>query len=217
MVYLAMGLLLAAGVQPETVTRGGLNWTPSEATVGDMNPLATSSRAMPVDMRLGSNFDRLYKLEGRPRLFGGSAEQDYYMRMNGGVTAVFPRSAYSLRKGGVLAEIPAGTVYSIGGNLSQLVNVGPMSQAAGQPGPQQPRPGSNFIDRSARPVAPAPNIQPEPAPRSDNAAPSDGTGAMATVGESARSDDRPVQSIWWDEAFRQQRVGALLDQALAKK
>jgi hypothetical protein len=216
MIHLALWLLVGASMQPETVSRGGLNWTPTEATVEDMSPLSTSQRLMPLDMRVGSNFDRLYKLNTRTRLFGGDADSDYYMRMNGGITAVFPRSAYSLRKGGVLAEIPAGTVFSIGGNLSQLVSA-QATQPAGQP---PARPGSNFIDRSARPVPPGqPQTEParpDPARPADNAAPRNGDGTT-TVSESSRGDERPVDSLWYNEEYRQQRIAALLDQALAKK
>jgi hypothetical protein len=215
MFHLVIALVTAALGQPETVTVGGVKWRPTEPIIGDNGPLSVSQRALPVDMRVGSGFDRLYKMDAKLKLFGGQAESDYYMRMSGGVTAVFPRSSYVQTREGLAAEIPAGTVFSLGGNINQLVSGQPVSgQPATQPAGQPPaRPGSGFIDRSARPQPPAredkPGARPEPAPRADTAPPE----RKASTEVAA---DR-VKSIWLDEAYRQQRLSELLDQALVKK
>ncbi|HYE63514.1 MAG TPA: hypothetical protein VD997_16105 [Phycisphaerales bacterium] len=225
---LLMSIASAAPAQPESVTAGGARWTPTEPTVGDMNPVGTSQRAMPVDLRVGSGFDRLYKLDARPRFFGGSGgggwaagDSDYYMRMNGGVMAVFPRSSYAMTRRGLLTEVPPGTVFSIGGNVNKLMGA--------QPGINEPRvPGQNFVDRSAKPgspndpvpdqerARPAPPERPEPPQRANNQAPRDGAAAPGNeVRSSANTAPAPGPSIWWDESYRQQRVGQLLDRALA--
>jgi len=67
----------------------------------DVGPLATSLRADPVDQRLPTGFDRVYRVPGSESLF---------MRGNGALFAVFEESVYR-RSGAVL---PPGTVFHIG-------------------------------------------------------------------------------------------------------
>jgi len=67
----------------------------------DVGPLATSLRADPVDQRLPTGFDRVYRVPGSESLL---------MRGNGALFAVFEESVYR-RSGAVL---PPGTVFHIG-------------------------------------------------------------------------------------------------------
>ncbi len=215
MVLAAVVLTASAGAQPENVNVGGQLWKPVEPTVSDLGPLNTSQRVMPLDMRATSSFDKLYKLDVRPRFFGDRAQSEYYMRRNGAVSAVFPRSSYRVLEEGVLAEVPAGTVFSLGGDLGRLLNVPPAA------------PRRNIF--SAQPVNPRQDpSQPNPN-RPDYRVPQ---GPPAPPAPPARAD-RPrrnaaelvypepseplARSIWTDEGFRRERVGALLDEALAGK
>jgi hypothetical protein len=67
----------------------------------DVGPLATSLRADPVDQRLPTGFDRVYRVPGSESLL---------MRGNGALFAVFEESVY--RRAG--AALPPGTVFHIG-------------------------------------------------------------------------------------------------------
>lgn len=67
----------------------------------DVGPLATSLRADPVDQRLPTGFDRVYRVPGSEALL---------MRGNGALFAVFDESVY--RRSG--AALPPGTVFHIG-------------------------------------------------------------------------------------------------------
>jgi hypothetical protein len=211
----ALVVTASAAAQPENVNVGGQLWKPAEPTVSDLGPLNTSQRVMPLDMRATSSFDKLYKLDARPRFFGDRAQGEYYMRRSGAVSAVFPRSSYRALEEGVLAEVPAGTVFSLGGDIGRLIDAPP------------PAPRRNIF--SAQPV----NPRNEPAPtnpnRPDYRVPQ---GPPAPPAAPARADrprrdpaelvypgpDEPLaRSIWTDEGYRRERVSALLDQALAGK
>ena len=82
-----------------------------EAGLGDAGPLSVSQRLVPLDLRQPIGFEGVYQFE-RPA--GWGRMETMYVRMNGGVAAVFPRSVYVPTKGGLVPEIPAGTVFSIG-------------------------------------------------------------------------------------------------------
>ena len=216
MIYLsAIALALMVG-QPENVNVGGQTWRPVEPTVGDLGPLNTSQRVMPVDTRATSSFDKLYKLDARPRFFGDRAGE-YYMRRSGAVSAVFPRSSYRVLEQGILAEVPAGTIYSLGGDIGKLID----SPA--------PMPRRNIF--SAQPVAP--RQEPATNPNRPDYRVPQGPSAPAAPPAAPSRGDRPrrnpedlvyqepseplPRSIWFDEGYRHERVSALLDEALAGK
>lgn len=61
---------------------------------GDLNPLATGSRLVPVDLRADWDFATLYRVgsgTAGPTVLG----QNWFARRHAGVTAVFPRSVYA--------------------------------------------------------------------------------------------------------------------------
>src|SRR4029078_6214806 len=114
-------------------------WKAVESDISDINPIEISPRVLPTDMRVINDFSRVYELEGRPRLYGNSHR--YYMRTSGALEAIYPHGVYKAAgKGLARAEVPPGTIYSIGGYLSDIV---------GQPAKEVKKVPSNFIDRSA--------------------------------------------------------------------
>ena len=76
-----------------------------DAGVSDVGPLSLSLRDMQVDLRHPTGFDRVYRAPGR---------DDLFMRVYGGLYAVFPRSLYAPTSMGDLALIPDGTTFYIG-------------------------------------------------------------------------------------------------------
>ncbi|MGI9014780.1 MAG: hypothetical protein ACR2GY_11115 [Phycisphaerales bacterium] len=74
---------------------------PVEQGVDDVGPLSESLRLIEPGLDPGSAFDQVYEVPGQPDLF---------MRVDGGLHAVFRRSLYS--EAGAL--VPSDTVFSIG-------------------------------------------------------------------------------------------------------
>jgi hypothetical protein len=77
----------------------------------DRGPLSDSQRVAPVDLRVPTGFQGVYQFD-RPTPFG--KPEAMFARTSGGLTAVFPRSVYVESRGGLVPEIPAGTVFMIG-------------------------------------------------------------------------------------------------------
>ena len=71
----------------------------------DTGDLATSFRRLPLDLRLPTGFDRVYRVHGR---------DDLYMRANGALYAVFPKSEYRTTRRGEQPVTPTDVVYRIG-------------------------------------------------------------------------------------------------------
>lgn len=72
----------------------------------DENPMSAPLRLVPLDMRLPTGFERVYRVEGQTG--------DLFARQDGGLTAVFPRSVYNFGPAGVTTPVPAGTTWLIG-------------------------------------------------------------------------------------------------------
>jgi hypothetical protein len=203
-------LLIAPTAQPESVNVGGQQWRAVEPTVGDLGPLNTGGRVMPVDMRAASNFDRLYKLDVKPRFFGDRSLGEYYMRRSGAVAAIFPRSSYRMVRGGLAAEVPAGTIFSLGGDLGRLIQAPPppprrniFSAQALSPQPQERAGNPNRVDYR---VPQSPTAPPAPPAR---------PGQPRNRSHLVYPEERePLpRSIWYDERYRHERISALLDEA----
>jgi len=198
----AVGIAACASIagvspgQPETVIVDGYRWRPVEQGVGDRSPLSANRMLEPMDLRIPLNFDRVYKLDSEPRLFGGGPGPRY-ARMSGAVTAIFPRSEYTPAGAGrLLVGVPAGTVYSIGGPLEQIL--GPRWSA-----PRARVGAVNFVDRSAAVAPPAMSGQ-----AGGDAGQYDDRLAMRAPdqGRSARG-----RTIWTSDALRQERLSVLLN------
>ncbi len=71
----------------------------------DLGGHVTSFRLMPLDMRLPTAFQRVYRVPG---------DDSKLMRGNGALFAVFPQSAYRRVGGQDVPVVPPGTVYHIG-------------------------------------------------------------------------------------------------------
>lgn len=73
--------------------------------VEDATPLSASLRDPRADLREPTDFERLYRVPGRP---------DLLMRRSGAMSAVFPDSDYAVTRFGLVPLVPAGTVWMIG-------------------------------------------------------------------------------------------------------
>ncbi len=78
---------------------------PVEQAIGDVSPLSLSIRRVQPGLAQGANFDQVFR-------YG-----DGYLRVQGGLYAVFDNSVYardSKRQGRLNAVVPPGTMYYIG-------------------------------------------------------------------------------------------------------
>lgn len=96
----------AVGICVVLAQPAGSALEPIVAGDGDEMHLSDSLRMAPADLRLGTGFDQLYRL---PREGG-----DMFARVDGGLTAVFPRSNYLFTPYGAVPTVPADTVWVIG-------------------------------------------------------------------------------------------------------
>lgn len=201
--FATMLLLLVAGTaHAQVLNMRGLELRPVEPGVADVDPLAQSFRLLRNDARLSTNFERVYEITSRSpgSNLAGVHDPRYFVRFAGGVAAVFPRSEYIATRRGPVAAVPAGTVFSIGGPIERLIGGGMGEQIA--------RVNPNYVDLSARmpatySAAPAsqPTLQAKPLARRVDA-------------EEQRAPVNEPRSLWTDEAYRQRRIEALVEQAL---
>lgn len=157
----------------------------------DANPLAAPASVQPLDLRLPLGFDRVYRVV-EP---GRSMLNQRYARSSGALTAVFPRSQYTPTRDGVVPEIPAGTIFYIGGLPDDFFSTPPPAI----------RRGPTYIDRAVRAVPS--NAEPADLPREN---------VVRSADRVTRRDviERPAPaSIMTDESFRQARVCELIDAA----
>lgn len=160
----------------------------------DANPLAAPASVQPLDLRLPLGFDRVYRVV-EP---GRSMLNQRYARSSGALTAVFPRSQYTPTRDGVVPEIPAGTVFYIGGLPDDFFSTPPPAI----------RRGPTYIDRAVRAVP-------------SNAEPADllREKLVRSADRATRRDviERPTPaSIMTDEGFRQARVCGLIEAAASR-
>ena len=78
---------------------------PLDQTVEDTSPLSRSLRQVELGLHAPTAFEQVYRLPG---------QEDLYLRVSGGIYALFPQSAYSQGENGPIPLIPAGTVYHMG-------------------------------------------------------------------------------------------------------
>ena len=76
-----------------------------DPTLGDVGPGSTSLREPRADLRQPAAFERVYALPG---------VHQSLVRFDSGIAAVFARSEYTQTSRGLIATIPAGTVFYIG-------------------------------------------------------------------------------------------------------
>lgn len=78
---------------------------PIEQRIEDVDPLATGFRRIELGLRQPFGFEEVYRVPG---------DDERFMRIDGGLYAVFPQSVYTNRRFGELPLIPANTVFWIG-------------------------------------------------------------------------------------------------------
>ena len=184
---IALSLALAATLpQPE---REGLRRV--APGYEDFSPIALSQRLEPVDNRATLFFEDVYEGERQSRF--GPAER-IYVRMHGGIVAVFPRSSYVDTPWGAEAEVPPGTVFHLGSPAEAL--------ASGAPAPASPRPGQVSLRQNL--AADAGNARASVEPR-------DGAAGREESGGAGEAPAPP--SIFTSEPYRQRRMAALLAEA----
>ncbi len=183
----ARGLLVAGwcalavwspGVAAAQLTAASSSLQPLDQFFEDADPLASSLRLRFVDPRQPVGFQQLYQGPG-----------DLLMRVNGAVTALFPRSVYAVGPRGVLPLIPPGTVFHIGADPASL--------------------------RRQRPTA---TTRPSPALVRGLIAPARAQDVAAGETDRSAAPHRRAWprrvTVWSDERYRQRRLRTLLREAL---
>ena len=82
----------------------------------DVSPHAISTKKLELDLRLPTGFDGVYQVSQKNAI---GQTQNLFMRIDGAVTAVFPRSVYVPTEAGLVPDIPPGTVFHIGPVVEQ--------------------------------------------------------------------------------------------------
>lgn len=185
----AVAALMGLGAQQDSKKVTPPEFQAVDQGVGDRTGLSASYRDMGVDLRAPMNFDRVYRVDARSRLLQGMKgfEGGAYARAHGGLVAVFPEGSYREVAPGVdMVQVPAGTVYKLA-ESSRMTRVG-------QERPRNARDLSLHSEPLVRRIA----IE-----RVSNVPVDVPTGTLEGAGA----------SIWTDEAFRQRRVGQLLEWA----
>ncbi len=78
---------------------------------GDVSPLDAKLDVRDNDLRIPNNFGGVYQIPAdAPTQYAG-----WFVRISGGVWAVFPQSTYRRTKKGVTETVPPGTQYFVGG------------------------------------------------------------------------------------------------------
>ncbi len=79
--------------------------------VGDVSPLDAKMDVRDADLRIPNNFGGVYQIPAdAPTPYAG-----WFVRISGGVWAVFPQSVYRRTKQGMVDRVPPGTQYFVGG------------------------------------------------------------------------------------------------------
>ncbi|MCC6425969.1 MAG: hypothetical protein IT435_04025 [Phycisphaerales bacterium] len=214
-----------AGAQTTSNTSIDPRLKPVSQGTSDANPLSASNRALPADLRMPLGFDRVYRIESASR---GRTLGDLYARQSGGLTAVFPRSQYTMTSEGLIPEVPPGTTFYLG-NLPDRVTGADSSRATVR------KNAPNYIDRSARdprdlergPIdsrvsqSASRPAEMQAAPIRDTAASDAGRAAALAPGSQPlltprhRDDLPPRSSVFNDETYRSKKIADLLDRAAA--
>lgn len=122
---LSITLLLAAGVRAEPPVEPQ-SLVPLDQGIADVGSLNASLRVPRSDLRVATDFERVYEAPGNPNML---------VRVDGALYATFPRSEYITTERGRMPVVPAGTTWSIG--EASLGCAEPYKPACSQPA-QQP-------------------------------------------------------------------------------
>jgi hypothetical protein len=200
----ALGQQLNTQVGPASLPQpareaGGL--TRVEPVVSDTDPLRTSLRTYPTDLRQPMGFKEIFRINGSAaqaqRLgFSSATGQDLLARRDGAVTAVFPQSVYREAKNGAVPLIPPGTIFFIGD-----LPVDPFEGQGDRP--DDPSKVHSRVDTRLETAPPGSRLAtPDPTP-------------LETTDGADRAKDvpAPAASIMTDESLRGSSVRMLLQKA----
>jgi len=147
----AMAAAASIAIAQNQMPRGAQRVDPG---VGDVGVVEGVSRAdLFKDLRKERGFESVYRLESRPPMGIPGTASTVYMRVDGGVTAVFPESVYQRDAWGVYPAIPPGTTFYIG----------PLPESFGAAPASLPR-SANYVDTRV-------NLQAQPMPSSISVVP----------------------------------------------
>lgn len=192
-ILLGAGIPTEAGAQPE---RDELRRV--APGYEDFSPVALSQRLEPVDMRFTLFGEDVYEAI-RDNGFG-SAER-VYMRMYGGVAAIFPRSTYVPTSSGAAATVPPGTIFHLGDPAEALGEAPEGGQGAG---------AASAVSTATNAIASPRRVDLRQSLAADGRAPGE-AGAEARRPEGAQP--AAAASIFGSEAQRQRRMAQLLAEA----
>ena len=172
-----------------------------EQGVEDTSPFGTTRRVFRADLRVPSNFEKVYRVDPSVRFAPGvrapSNGSGLFARVSGGLVAVYSRGQYQTTRRGTSIDIPTDTVFLIG-DPRRLLAPAPM-------GPASPRSLMQRIEtriggplHASQPTDRATHNLLRPAPPD----------------REVRIADSYVV-IWEDDQERVRRVATRLDQALA--
>jgi hypothetical protein len=203
--HLAPLIVSAAAMAAGGPVRGQaepFTFTPVDEGVGDFNPLATSLRVIDAGLAVASGFEQVYRVPGR---------DDRFMRVQGGVYAVFPNSVYS--RTSTKASVPPGTTFYIGSPAFQFIELELARQARGtvDHGVAAGEPSIDVTSPARR--AAAPLVEPPP-PRLRYGISTEGARARDDLAV-ALGDAKPERgpAIIADAVYREHRLHSLLERA----
>ncbi|MCA9284862.1 MAG: hypothetical protein KDA22_06600, partial [Phycisphaerales bacterium] len=123
----AIGLTTAASAQAPSEAGEPIEPWMERITPGgrDVGVLSDSLRKAPLEFAFPVGFSGIYKVRGR---------DDLFVRQNGAMYGVFPRSEYVRTKEGIVAVWPAGTAFFIGPPPDELLGLPEADAPAVRPG-----------------------------------------------------------------------------------
>jgi len=179
-------VLMLLATAPAAAQQTSVDLEPVDQAIEDISVLSTSLRRVEPGLQQPNDFSRVYRLRG---------SRDRFMRVQGGLYAVFPESVYGATKEGQLrALIPHDTMF----------HIGPPPLLSAEPPSAAPRPEGLVRGRIDLKIGP----HREPAP--PTARPSGGFKTRSTGPSSLRIT---LPAIVSDEDYRQRRVRSLLRRA----
>ncbi|MGE3109661.1 MAG: hypothetical protein AB7G11_08255 [Phycisphaerales bacterium] len=123
--------------------------------VADVGPLGVSPRVLQQDLRVPTGFRDVFEIDPSN---GADPSSRRFVRRNGAIFALFPRSIYRYTDRGIAVPVPPGTIFYIGGLPSHLSGE-PVASAAAQP-----RWPTTLVRAGGRAHSAAGALQSDPAP-----------------------------------------------------
>ena len=170
-------------------------WQPVEQRVADQTELSKSLRVVEPGLRPPSDFAQVYRVPER---------DDLFVRVQGGLYAVFPQSVYTRRRGTVQAVVPHNTVIFIGPPTTEALEAWGVTRPKPPPAATE-GPGLRVDSRVNDRIAEGPVSQRQPPPRPR---------PQAVIGAGRARRDPPRRgTVVNDATYRAARLRALLRRA----